>query len=377
MANGSNKGVTLADVRSGKKSFVIDGTTTSPDIKALQTALQNFGFYIHAHEPTGTYLNGTAAAVRGFQNCVMNMSGPTGVVDKTTFQRLESYIGMNIMIDSTSVTPPIVNVRNGLNYFQSGNTGTAIKTIRTTLKNKGYSITESNSFDAMMVSAVKQFQKDNGLTSNGLVNQATLAVLEDTVSDTGWVSGTTVRLTAGKLARCGFKKIYLRPGFVGKLNTYLAQNGIKTKPQIRHFLAQAYVESFYGDMLTENNYFPGENGTASYRPYYGAGCIQVTGKTNYTAYQAYLKSNSGITDPHVTEPATYATQYVAYRYPVRVSAWYWTHQARYGKTCFDCVDSGGSDNESIVKAIYGIINPGGSDYSPRWKAYQKIAGVLK
>ena len=32
--------LTLADVRSGKKSFVIDGTTTSPDIKALQTALQ-------------------------------------------------------------------------------------------------------------------------------------------------------------------------------------------------------------------------------------------------------------------------------------------------------------------------------------------------
>ncbi|MCM1224852.1 MAG: peptidoglycan-binding protein [Lachnospiraceae bacterium] len=377
MANGSNKGVTLADVRSGKKSFVIDGTTTSPDIKALQIALQNFGFYIHAHEPTGTYLGGTAAAVRGFQNCVMNMSGPTGVVDKTTFQRLESYIGMTIMIDSTSVTPPIVNVRNGLNYFQSGNTGATIKTIRTTLKNKGYSITESNSFDATMVSVVKQFQKDNELTDNGLVNQATLAVLEDTVSDTGWVSGTTVRLTAGKLARCGFKKIFLRPGFVGELNAYLAKNGITTKPQIRHFLAQSKVEAWNGDMLTEKDYFPGEYGSASYKPYYGAGCIQVTGKTNYTAYQAYLKSNSGITDPRVTEPATYATQYVAYRYPVQASAWYWTHQARLGKTCFDCVNSGGSDNEAIVKEIYGIINPGGSGYKPRWDAYKDIAKVLK
>lgn len=55
----------------------------------------------------------------------------------------------------------------------------------------------------------------------------------------------------------------------------------------------------------------------------------------------------------------------------------WTCQKRNGKTCFECVENGGSDNEAIVKAIYGVINPKGPDYLPRWEAYQKIAGILK
>ena len=43
MAN-ENKGITLAQIRSGAKEFVLDNSTVSDDIRAVQVALRVLGY---------------------------------------------------------------------------------------------------------------------------------------------------------------------------------------------------------------------------------------------------------------------------------------------------------------------------------------------
>lgn len=44
MAN-ENKGITLAQIRSGAKEFVLDNSTVSDDIRAVQVALRVLGYH--------------------------------------------------------------------------------------------------------------------------------------------------------------------------------------------------------------------------------------------------------------------------------------------------------------------------------------------
>lgn len=44
MAN-ENKGITLAQIRSGAKEFVLDNSTVSDDIRAVQVALRVLGYW--------------------------------------------------------------------------------------------------------------------------------------------------------------------------------------------------------------------------------------------------------------------------------------------------------------------------------------------
>lgn len=45
MAN-ENKGITLAQIRSGAKEFVLDNSTVSDDIRAVQVALRVLGYQV-------------------------------------------------------------------------------------------------------------------------------------------------------------------------------------------------------------------------------------------------------------------------------------------------------------------------------------------
>lgn len=363
--SGVNSTVTLAQIRSGTAYFCNDSNTTHSEIKALQTAFTNWGYYTNGID--GKFGSGMEAAVKGFQN--EQLLTINGRVDKATLAKLEGFT--ETITDDTSITPTITRVQNGLANFKSGHSGSAINQIRTYLISKGYSCASSGSFDSTLVSVVKTFQTNNGLTSDGIVGQASLAVLQDTTSDTSWLVSGTVNLTAGKLARAGFVQIALRPAFVLSLNNALNLYGINTKERVRHFLAQVKEEIGAGTSITEYVYRAGTGASTKYTPYCGAGYLQLTWDYNYTDFQQYMKTNRNITDSKIITPSEYATQHVAVAFPCESAAWFWKD-----KNLNALVDAGGDPNPIVVNLTLKIKNSTSSS-DARYKHYQNICGVLK
>ena len=66
MAN-ENKGITLAQIRSGAKEFVLDNSTVSDDIRAVQVALRVLGYWGSPNNPDGSFGSYSVAATRGYQ----------------------------------------------------------------------------------------------------------------------------------------------------------------------------------------------------------------------------------------------------------------------------------------------------------------------
>lgn len=76
---------------------------------------------------------------------------------------------------------PLATIRKGDGTLKVGDVGDSVVTCKKLLNNKGYSCnTTSTTCNNALSKVVKEFQKDMGLTSDGVLGQATLAVIEDT-----------------------------------------------------------------------------------------------------------------------------------------------------------------------------------------------------
>ena len=370
MANGDNNGITLAKVRSGSV-LQYDPITKNDDIMAIQTALQCFGYYPASGTIDGYYGSNTSAGVRGFQH----EQGLTadGILNSSTLSSLENITGT--LTTSTSC-PTLVRVRNGLSYFKSGHTGSAVSTIRSKLSNLGYDGGSGTTYNASLTAVVKEFQTDYGLTSDGTVGQATLAVLENSTSDTDWVtSAGKVNLTPGLLARCGFSKNCLRAATVASLNANLNQYSINTKVRVRHFLSQALAETGGYNMM-EYGYKPGEENTSiTYAPYMGAGWIHVTHNYNYESFQTHIQESDGVTDSAIMTPALYASLHMATKYPARAAAWFWSDYSGINSKIANAT-SEASASYAVTRSILGN-NAASSDLTKRYNNYVAIKSILK
>ena len=115
--------------------------------------------------------------------------------------------------------PSIYAIQQGSAYLKVGDVGSSVVVCRELLNKKGYACDQtSETYDSALKSIVAKFQKDFGLSSDGLLGQGTLAVLQDDVNDTDWLINGVVNITAGKLARLGFGKEVLKPANVTRLN---------------------------------------------------------------------------------------------------------------------------------------------------------------
>ena len=226
--------------------------------------------------------------------------------------------------------PSTYAIQQGSAYLKVGDVGDSVLTCRGLLNQKGYSCNlTSETYDSVLKSVVAKFQKDFGLTSDGLLGQSSLAVLQDNVSDTEWLVDGVVNITAGKLARMGFGKEVLKPANVTALNEVCNRYHITSKTKVRHFLAQGFVETDKGRTFTEYIYVPGKTKSEydkqyqRYAPYCGGGFMQLTWKDNYTAFYNYMKDTLKVTDEEIKSPAEYATQHVAKNYTFESAGWYW------------------------------------------------------
>ncbi|MDX8047101.1 peptidoglycan-binding protein [Gracilibacillus sp. S3-1-1] len=126
------------------------------DVVSLKKDLVKLGFGDFAF--TDYYGSQTAKAVKQFQS-YYGLSAD-GVVGKGTTSKMESIIN---------------------SPYQKGKSASKISDYKKMLRNLGYSkgITTTKYFGATTEKRVKEFQKDNGLRVNGILDEVTIKALED------------------------------------------------------------------------------------------------------------------------------------------------------------------------------------------------------
>ncbi len=126
------------------------------DVKKVQQRLKELG-YLKA-SATSYFGSQTEAAVKAFQK--RNSLSQTGTVNAATKKKLESAYAKEA--EDKDVT------------LQKGDSGSAVKKLQERLEKLGYYHDDCDGdYGTLTVNAVKAFQKNNGLSQNGIANAAT------------------------------------------------------------------------------------------------------------------------------------------------------------------------------------------------------------
>ena len=168
-ANGK-KASELDKESSASNDGVLKSGSKGPEVKALQERLKELGYYKSTCD--GSYGSVTISAVKAFQK--NNGLTQDGVAGATTLKKLNSSsaVGAN---DKTSSDKEETKDDGTL---KAGSTGTEVKALQERLKELGYyKYTCDSSYGTRTVEAVKAFQKNNGLTQDGVAGATTLKKL--------------------------------------------------------------------------------------------------------------------------------------------------------------------------------------------------------
>ena len=174
--------------------------TKSPEVTRLQNRLKELGYYTGLAD--GVYSDAVAAAVKDFQK----KSGLTqdGVAGLTTQQALYSDFAVSIATPAPTETPmpgtpaPIVlSTAPSLQTLKTGSKGDLVKALQTKLKELGYYTGAiDGDYGSSTASAVKEYQRRNGLTADGVAGEKTLQKLYGSVS----TAAATVKPTTAPAA---------------------------------------------------------------------------------------------------------------------------------------------------------------------------------
>lgn len=193
-----------------------------------------------------------------------------------------------------------------------------------------------------------------------------------------WVKEGPVTLET--LESVGFKNITNES--LLELNHILEKYDIQNVEEIRHFLSQCVVESFYGQALTEINWrdypdttndegyfnkkYANINGNSENGDGYkfrGGGYLHLTGRGGYQAFADFLESE-GRKDDRVMEEGA---DIIAEEYAWESAAWFWKYDYVTGHNGSEWVQSDGS----VEKLTY-FVNRGKGNLKERRLAYDSF-----
>lgn len=159
-------------------------------VEQVQERLNHWGFEL---EPDGIYGNDTIDAVKKFQRSHgLEQNGQVGYATllalNTNKPDLDQFGKVSLNL-----------IRSNQSYLQVGTEGQAVEDIQKLLRGRGYAIDIDGKFGPGTAKAVRQFQEDNNIQTNGFVGQTTLTALEAPRSrpDVSAIKNGTQLLKAG------------------------------------------------------------------------------------------------------------------------------------------------------------------------------------
>ncbi len=174
--------------------------TKGTEVIRLQNRLKELGFFLGIAD--GVYSDAVAAAVKDFQKkSGLTQDGVAGVV---TQQALYSDFAVSIATAAPTETPmpgtpaPIVlSTAPSLQTLKTGSKGDLVKALQTKLRELGYYTGSiDGDYGSSTAAAVKEYQRRNGLTADGVAGEKTLAKLYGSAS----TAAATARPTAAPTA---------------------------------------------------------------------------------------------------------------------------------------------------------------------------------
>lgn len=201
--------------------------STGKEVSALQTDLTTLGFYWA--QITGNFGEKTETAVKRFQE--ENGLTVDGVAGKKTLDAIAAAVARKGGSTVASTTGSVLKLNSQ---------GTKVSQLQTDLKQLGYYYAEiTGNFGEKTEAAVKDFQKKNGLSADGVAGANTLAAIAAAVEKAGGsVSGSGSSASGLKLGSTGKE--------VGDLQENLTTLGFYYGDITNHFgtMTQAAVKKF-------------------------------------------------------------------------------------------------------------------------------------
>lgn len=171
--------------------------TRGDDVRALQEALKQKGFFSH-HTATGYYGSLTKAAVTDYQRTRnLQVDGLAGSVTITTINNeLRSSGGSSSSSSSTGSTSGSQAVASpsssSTQILREGARGTAVRELQTELKQLGhYHMNITGIYGPQTKGAVTAFQRSQGITADGIAGPQTFQSLEKAKSNSSQSQNNT------------------------------------------------------------------------------------------------------------------------------------------------------------------------------------------
>lgn len=183
---------------------------TGEDVKSVQTRLKALGYYDKTID--GVYGTGSIAAVKAFQK--KNGLTADGLAGKKTFDRL--FSSSAIANGSSSSSSSDSSTSTGYETLRPGATGTEVKKMQQALRNLNYLLSADGSYGGETVEAVKEFQRLNGLTADGVAGSKTLKVL---------YSGNAVKYSSSSSGSSGSSGTVSSSAGASAMGTFTGRNG--------------------------------------------------------------------------------------------------------------------------------------------------------
>ncbi len=154
--------------------------STGSKVKSMQQKLKNLGYYTGSVD--GTFGEGTQKAVKAFQKA--NGLTADGVAGTATLNKLNSSSAKSAVSESSKATARpamrtyVPSTLSTYRYLQQGSRGSDVTKLQQRLKDLGYfSGSVNGSFGADTETAVRAFQKRNGLWEDGVAGEDTQRML--------------------------------------------------------------------------------------------------------------------------------------------------------------------------------------------------------
>ena len=213
-------------------------------------------------------------------------------------------------------------------------------------------------FGSLTEQAVKKWQTENGLTSDGIVGDKTWEKMFGVITEAKIPESN---LGLDKLKGIIPNNVLLQiPGAASKFN-------ITTKLRLAHFLSQCAHESGNFKWVVEfasGSAYEGRKDLGNTHPgdgvrFKGRGYIQLTGRANYSKFSEFCGEDC------VANPDLVST-----KYPMMSAAYFFDKNGLW-KVC----DGGSTEND--VKAVTKRVNGGYNGLADRQNWFNKIWAVLK